>query len=79
MNKLILFFSLISILFFSGCSTIDKEERLTGIVDACYTAYEYNQRDDIEPYLKSKVQDGEISEETKIVIIKCIERGEKKK
>lgn len=64
-------------LIVSGCSTIDKEERLTGIVDACYTAYEYNQKDDIEPYLENRVKDGEISSETKFVILKCIERGQK--
>lgn len=67
------------VLVVSGCSTIDKEERLTGIVDACYTAYEYNQKDDIEPYLVNRVKDGEISKETKFVILKCLERGNQKK
>lgn len=66
----------LSLLILTGCSTshIDKDVRLNGIVDACYTAFEYNQKSEIEPYLNNKVKEGEISKETADVIIKCIER-----
>lgn len=79
MKKFLMLLSLVLILILSGCSSIDKEERLTGIIDACYTAYEYNQKQDIEPYLSNRVKDGEISKESKFIIIKCIERGVSKK
>lgn len=79
MNKALLIFGVIITALISGCSTVDKKERLTGIVDACYTAYEYNQINDIEPYLVNRVKDGEISEDTKFVILKCLERGNQKK
>ena len=66
---------LFSLLILTGCtSNIDKDKRLSGIIDACYAAYEYNQYYDIDPYLDNKVEAGEISRETADAIIKCIDR-----
>ena len=63
------------LLILTGCTTsIDKDIRLKGIIDACYTSIEYKQFEDIRPYLDSKVKNGEIESETANAIIKCLER-----
>ena len=76
MSKLILLFLFILIL--SGCQTIDNPKRLDGIINAVYTNYETNKDfNSINSYLKSKVENKEISELTSSVIKSCLERSYK--
>ena len=83
MKRIVIMASLLS-LFNFGCSSIKNEiienHRLSGIIDAVYTVTEYAPEDKDERilnYLDKKIDAGEITEDDKQVILKCLERTEK--
>ena len=69
-----------SVVFLCGCNNIDDPKRISGIIDAVYTNYEYEKDfDKSTNYLLKKVYNKEISESTSYVIKQCLHRSFKNK
>jgi len=67
---------LIILLMLTGCNAID-ENRIDGIINACYTVIEQNPEDKIkriEKYLDFNVNEKQITEEQSKIIKKCLRR-----
>ena len=64
------------VILLSGCNTTVNEERIKGIVDACYVNRDNEEK--VMTYLEKKKQNGEISEEGVIIIREYTRRSNKK-
>ena len=72
--------SALSFVLLTGCSSIDKPQRIDGVIDAVYTNYETEKDfNKSKSYLQHKVKNKEISEFTSLIIEKCLKRGFEKK
>lgn len=64
------------VILLSGCNTTVNEERIKGIVDACYVNRDNEEK--VMTYLEKKKRSGEISEEGVIIIREYTRRSNAK-
>lgn len=77
MKKILLIFSLFSLIFLSACNSglnTNEKIRISGIIDACK-----NNTQQMQPYLNKKVKQNEITETVSFTIYECLKDYQVKK